>query len=309
MPALTNSLSKRTSITRNFIPRRLVTASMYIVASALISLPCFAEKESETFSGADIVKHCAVKNPGKDQLSTFTVLLNDRDGSQKRYVYTRAWKDSGGVDGFADKMLLITTDAPLGAKGAVFMRFAYLPEEQKYADQWISWPKMEKIRRVTIRSPGDSFLSSELTHADVSPRLLSQDTHTYKEKLTIKGQDFYVVESVPKEENPLYSKRVQYFQGVPDWQNCSHVRTDYYDTKGVLLKEQFIKWQRVGDAWIWDRVLVRDRQKQKSSIFVISDVKVNLGLDDEIFSERTLKGGLDYLQRQLKAIKKDKVKK
>ena len=27
----------------------------------------------------------------------------------------------------------------------------------------------------------------------------------------------------------------------------------YFDTDGKPLKQQFIKWQKVGDAWVWDR--------------------------------------------------------
>ena len=253
-----------------------------------VSAPSIAAETSLT--GAEIIRQCGLKNPGDDQISKFEVQLRDRQGNIKRSVYLRLWKDYKGVKDVVDKMLLFT-EFPPEAQGSAFMRATFVPELKKTADQWIYLPVLKKIRRVTIRDQGDSFLNSELTYADVTPRSVDEDNHKFLGVRKVRDLEFYVVESIPKEAKPLYGKRIQWFNKAADWNDCANVRIDYYDGKLNLLKEQFVKWQRVNGAWVWDRVLVRNAQTLRASIFLNSDVRINTGLRDDVFSERTLMTG------------------
>ena len=246
--------------------------------------------KAEDLDGTAIFKQCAFKYPGDDQRSKFTVLLRDREGNIKRSEYLRFWKDFKGRDGISDKMLLFTVYPP-DAAGSGFMRVAYDPKLKKNVDQWIYLPLLRKIRRVSIRDPGDSFLNSNLTYADVSNRTLEEDNHKFLGIKKVKDLEFYVVESTPKEADPQYSKRIFWFLKAAKPEDCVNTRIDYFDRKGELLKEQFVKWQRVGKAWVWDRVLVRSRRTLTASRFELSEVKVNTGLSDDIFTARTLYQG------------------
>ncbi len=267
-----------------------------ILAGLLLACgsPAFFDRaqaaEQKSLSGTEIFKRCGYKYPGEDQRSKFTVMLRDRQGNIKKSEYLRYWKDFKGRDGIADKMLLFTIYPP-DAKGAAFMRVAYTATKGYKVDQWIYLPVLRKIRRVSIRDPGDNFLNSNLTYADVGRRALEDDEHKFLGIKEIKGMRFYLVESTPKEKRPLYSKRIFWFLKTKDWDDCVNTRIDYYDLKGELLKEQFIKWQKVGKAWIWDRVLVRSRRDLTASVFQISDVLINTGLPDKIFTARSLRRG------------------
>jgi len=264
--------------------------SLLLIAICLSVVPKQSFAADKPLTGREIVERCGVKYGGDDQRSQFEVLLRDQQGNEKRSVYLRLWKDYKGVNNIVDKMLLFT-EYPPDAQGAAFMRATYTPDLKKAADQWIYLPVLRKIRRVTIRDQGDSFLNSELTYADITPRAIDEDTHKLLDMREMGGMQFYVVESIPKESRPLYSKRVQWFEKTPNWDDCAKVRIDYYDLKGGLLKEQFIKWQRVDDAWIWDRVLVRNVETLHASVFLITDAKINTGITDDIFTERTLRMG------------------
>jgi len=268
-------------------------------------MPQALADEQETLTGKEIFQRCGYKYPGEDQRSKFTVMLRDRQGNVKKSEYLRFWKDFKGKDGVADKMLLFTIYPP-DARGAAFMRVAYTREMKRKVDQWIYLPVLKKIRRVSIRDPGDNFLNSNLTYADVSQRALEEDDHKFLGAKTVKGLEFYMVESTPKESRPLYSKRIFWFLKTPEWDDCVNTRIDYYDTKGELLKEQFIKWQKVDNAWIWDRVLVRSRQTLTASVFQISEVEINTDLSDDVFSARTLRKGPDAIPK-IKRKPRDKV--
>lgn len=245
---------------------------------------------SKPVDGDEIVRQCSFKYQGEDQESTFTVTLIDKDKHEKKHVYLRIWKDFKDKDDILNKMLLFTRYPP-DAKGVAFMRWAYDPKMGKNADQWVYLPDLRTLRRVSIRDPGDSFLGSDLTHADITPRNPDEDTHRLLRIDRVNNLEFYVVESIPKEQNPLYSKRVEWFTKAPTWDNCAKVKIDYYDTKGNLLKTQYTKWQRVDGAWLWDTLWVKNIQTQHQSIFRNRDVKINSGVPADIFTERTLRLG------------------
>lgn len=285
-----------------FAPNMIGSAkksALLLISAYLIGISFHLYAADNPLTGEDIVKRCGLKYAGDDQRSKFEVLLRDQHGNEKRSVYLRFWKDYKGKDNIIDKMLLFT-EYPPDAKGAAFMRVTYEPDLKKAADQWIYLPVLRKIRRVTIRDQGDSFLNSELTYADITPRAVNEDTHKLLGLKDIGGRQFYIVESIPKESKPLYGKRIQWFEKKPNWDDCAQERIDYYNLKGALLKEQFIKWQHVGKAWVWDRVLVRNVQTLRASIFLISNVEINTGITDDFFTERALRMGPSAIPKIIK---------
>jgi hypothetical protein len=268
-----------------------------ILLSAILALPFAANADgAPELTGKQIFERCGYKYPGEDQQGKFTVILQDKEGKVLKREYLRYWKDYKGADGVADKMLLFTLYPP-EAKGSTFMRVAYA-QRDKPVDQWIYLPALKKIRRVSIRDPGDSFLNSNLTYADVSQRALEDDDHKY---LGTKQEDdsvFYVVESTPKEANPVYGKRIFWFLKTDNWDECVNTRIDYYDNSGELIKDQLIKWQRIGNAWVWDRVVVQSRRTGSRSDFQLSEIKINAGVDDDLFTARSLERGPEITAEQ-----------
>ncbi len=268
----------------------------------LLAAPYFvsgSQAADEVLTGAGIVASCGIKSAGEDQRSRLTVILqNSLQGTEKRSVYRRYWKAYAGLGDVFDKMLLFT-EYPPDAVGSAFMRVAYVAGAEKTADQWIYLPLLKKIRRVTIRDPGDSFLNSELTYADVGQRALSEDSHQFLGVKSVQGMEFLQVESVPVGPSN-YGKRIQWYLKGESWDVCVSARIDYFAKDGVLSKVQFNKWQQVNGAWVWDRVLVRNMISGNVSIFVIGDVDVDIGLKDEFFSARTLRVGPRVLEGLVK---------
>ena len=54
-----------------------------------------------------------------------------------------------------------------------------------------------------------------------------------------------------------------------------------------MLKRQNLRWQKVGAAWVWDKVVVQNVQTLHSSLFEVTNVEINVGLQDGLFAERT----------------------
>ena len=238
-----------------------------------------------------VVQSCEYKNPGSDQRSVLAIELIDKDGSQRKNIYRRFWKNYAGEDGIADKMVLFTVFPP-DAKGTGFMRWGYAAGENKMADQWLYLPHLRKVRRISVRDPGDSFLGSDLTYGDIEDRTIDDDDYSLLRKEQKDGAELFQVEIRPKEEGALYSKKISWYLKRAEWDDCVRVKTDYYDRQGNIQKKQNLTWQKVADAWVWDRVVVENVQTNHRSIFTINDVEVNVGVSSRVFTERALEKGL-----------------
>ncbi len=260
-------------------------------AACMLVVPTLSFAADPLQEGREIMERCNFKYPGEDQRSRLTIILRDKDGNEKKNIYRRLWKDFNGAEGIADKMVLFT-EFPPDAQGAGFMRWAYTAASDRNADQWIYLPVLKKIRRVSIRDPGDSFLGSDLTYADISGRSLDADQHRLIQSMPRGDELVYAVENVPiNKANSLYSKTVSWFVKGQDWDSCVKRQVDYFDKKGEPFKQQIIKWQRANKAWVWDDVTVRNVQTGHSSIFQVTDVQVNVGLSEDEFTERALRIG------------------
>jgi len=274
-----------------FAVQKLKCTSTLLVISVLTLFSVVAE--SIELTGADIVQRCDHDAyAGEDQRTILEIVLRDTSGNERKNVYRRYWKLIGGKNKIEDKMVLFT-EFPPDAKGTAFMRWGYVAGSAKNADQWLYLPSLASTRRVSVRDPGDSFLGSDLTYQDISPRLLAQDEHVLLREESKGGVDYYVVESLPKEDKPLYGKIVAWYEKSHDWADCNKRRIEHFDDRGNLIKAQALKWQKVGGkAWLWEEVVVNNLKTGHSSVFTVSDPAINVGLKDRIFTERTLKRGI-----------------
>ncbi len=262
-----------------------------ITLFSLFVVPCVSFAEEEKITGEEVVRKCYYKYQGEDQKSKLVIILRDKNGKEKKTVNTRVWKSYHGENAIDDKMILFT-EFPPDAKGMAFMRWGYTPESKKKDDLWIYLPVLRKVRRISARDIDDRFMGSDLTYSDVSIRPLEKDEHKFIKMDTIENQEYFVVESIPKEKNPFYQKRVTWFKKEKEWDNCVEARVDYYDRKGDSLKRLLVEWQKVNNAWVWKKVFVENFQTSHTTTFEITDVEINTGLPDRLFTERSLKQGL-----------------
>lgn len=250
--------------------------------------PTLTMAQDAEITPRDIVERCDARYPGEDQQTRLAIKLRSRDGSEKVHVYRRYWKDYKGEKGVAEKMLLFT-EFPPDAQGSGFMRWGYTG---KNAEQWIYLPALRKTRRVSVRDPGDSFLGSDLTYADISPREIDEDDHSLVGTEQRDGVNIIAIKSVPRPDTlQLYSHVVSWYVVGEDWDECHKRQIDYYDRKGDLLKQQSLNWQRIRDAWLWSDVTVHNVQTDHTSVFEVTDAQVNTGITDDIFTERNLSRG------------------
>lgn len=260
-----------------------------------ISLCSFPLSAAAELTATDIVKKSNEIDGGDDSISRLSFTFKRTDGAERKLIYTMVWKEYAGHDDVDDKVIFFS-EYPPDDKGKSFMVWVY---DNKKDDEWMYLPELRMVRKVTHsehhgrHDDEDDFARSVLTQVDLVPREPDLDNHTLLKDEEVDGHTDFVVESVPKQVGVDYP-----YQKTRRWitqDNFLPERTDYYGPTGGLIKRQTIKWKKIGKAWVWEQVVGEDLVTNARTVLDISDIKLNNGLQDEVFSARTMRLGKDSI--------------
>lgn len=261
------------------------------IRPALAQAPAQAPAAPETLpSGEELIKKSKeLLYEIKDLKNRVTLKLIDRSGSVKEIVASRNWKNYNNENGFSSKTVIFT-ELPADLRGQSILIWDYASTE-KGEDIWIYLPGLRNVRRVLPQQQDEAFMGSDLTFADMGQRRLDEDVHQTIKKESYRGVPCFVVESTPKVKGGLYSKKVNWVSES----DYTIQKIDYYDRTGNLLKRQTIDWNALKEGeknvYTWKKTDIVNVQNGHKTIFLVSDLKVNIGLPDEDFTERVLQGG------------------
>ncbi len=162
-------------------------------------------------------------------------------------------------------------------------------DDSKSDEQWIYLPALKKIKRISSDSKSDYFMGSDFTYDDLGDRKLDDDTHTLLKEETIDGVDYYVVQSIPKDEDYMYSKTVTWIRK----DNFIGLKKEFYDEDGELLKILKIKkFEKISGYWIITHSEMENIQKNHRTSMQLSNVKINTGIPSSKFTERMMMRGI-----------------
>lgn len=256
----------------------------------LLSFPFFpslsfsAEEAPKPSPSAEAVLKASYKRMYgmKDQTSQVTFRVVSPDGTEKKTVFRLYWKNHFGKDNLNSKTLLVT-ESPAHNRGEKFLLWER-PQEGE-ADIWLYLPELRQVRR--IQSGGhqhDKEDDSDLMFEDMHQRAVEKDEHTLMADAEVRGEPCYVIESRIK-GHATYGKKVLYVS-----KNEGTVRKiEYFSGHGALLKTQTIDWQQIGENFVWKASQVVNAETSRKTIVELSNVKINVDLPDDQFSERALR--------------------
>jgi len=263
-----------------------VTAFLLLAVFVLVYPAAEGATQAPSISGLEVMKKKSAAYMANDQISTVTLRLFTKEGDEKKIATKRYWKNYGGKGGIATKTIFFT-EYPPDAKGTGFL-IVNFAEAGKPDNLWLYLPSLRQSRQVSSRDQDGAFMGSDLTFGDMGQRRLEEDDHKLLKEEACGTEQCYVVESVAKDKEGIYSKKVHWITKT----DFITMKIDYYDRKGELLKTQQINWQEASGYKAWKSSKVVNVQTRHETIFEISDLKMNPGLSDDTFTERTLKTGI-----------------
>jgi hypothetical protein len=172
---------------------------------------------------------------------------------------------------------------PKDEKGVAFLKI----EQKGKDDQMRMWlPAFKKVRRISGKKKGDSFMGSDLSYEDLSTRDI--ENHTYKrlEDEFFSNSDCYVLETTSRKElKSSYSKHRSWINKS----NLTVIKEESYDKRGEIKKKKFFTYQMFNDYRIATKILVEDIKKKHTTEVIFSNVSVDESIKETLFHERNLR--------------------
>ena len=106
----------------------------------------------------------------------------------------------------ANKKQIIWFLEPKDDKGVAFLKI----EHDEKDDEMRMWlPAFKKVRRISSKKKGDSFMGSDLSYEDMSSRELNENDYNRLNDDVVEGKECYLIEIVPRKvAKSSYSKHV-----------------------------------------------------------------------------------------------------
>ena len=206
---------------------------------------------------------------------TKMVLTNSKGKTRTNTMVSRS------ID--SNKKQIIWFLEPKDDKGVAFLKI----EHDEKDDEMRMWlPAFKKVRRISSKKKGDSFMGSDLSYEDLSSRDLDENDYNRLDDEIIESKDCYVVEIIPrKEAKSSYSRHKSWIEKS----TLMLVQEESYDKRGVLKKSKQFSFQKLKEYLVIERVYVKDVQKNHTTEVIFSDVHVDSGIDKNLFQEKNLK--------------------
>ncbi len=216
---------------------------------------------------------------GTDMKTKVSMELIDRDGRKRIRELTMLRKND--QDGRRQRYF-IYFHQPAEVKDMTFMVYKY---PDKDADRWLFIPAIDLVKRIAANDKFSSFVGSDFTYEDVSGRNPDEDAHTFLRKDKLDGKDCFVVESTPKQGSE-YAKRVSWIDSM----NFLPLKEEFYDKQNELYRQfEAGKVEDIDGIFTVTKRSVQNVKSGHRTEVSYQEIKYNLGIGDDVFSERYLR--------------------
>lgn len=253
-----------------------------MIVCVIISIFLICSSAFGEMTALDIMKKSNEVDNSKSQKATMKMELIDKNGKIRVRKLVRVVKD------FSDATKSLTTFLePKDIAGTSFLSYEYT-KAGKADDQWLYLPSLGRVRRISASDKGEYFMGTEFTFDDQGERNPEEDTHKLLGNETINGKDCWKIESIPKEEDYMYSKKMVFV----DKESFIQIKTDYYDEDEEFLKTRSIKSKLIDGIWTPVWVEMKNHQKNRATVISFDNVQYNIAVKNTMFTQRMLKKGL-----------------
>ena len=235
-----------------------------------------------------------------DETATLSFHFIAPDNSDKQVVYKMVWKNAQGRDGYDNKAIFFT-EQPLDKKGIAYLGWLRPIGSDKLNDEWLYLPELRTTRRIVQnrdhgKSENDEFSASLLSEEQLMRRPPDLDNHTLLDEQSFEGRPHYRISSKPKHLDmmTLHNEHDQPTVRRVNWIDRESMlldRVQFLDDQDRIQLDMKIDWQKMNGYWIWKRVEAVNPVNGEKTLLDITDIRLNSGLSDNLFSKRVLDKG------------------
>jgi outer membrane lipoprotein-sorting protein len=241
---------------------------------------------TDGLSGRDVYA-CVLKNRFHAYVQEAKLVSGDSGESAQESRLRMTWKNFRDEQEKARAGVLSKTlvryEHPFDLR---FSGYLVINNEERSNDQFVYLAASRRIRRVNLRK--EAVFGTDFTFEDIVPAEIEDADYRRLSDVLVDGRSLYVVEVTPKPHaDSEYSRFVVY---VPR-ENCVPVRTRYWDSKGVEVKELTVPFEAVKDydGIHWPMQLtMRNLKLETFTTLTVEHLEPNAKLPDRDFEVRRL---------------------
>ena len=262
---------------------RLILVSLIILS---FSLPMLAAEDTNSNSDVPDVQTIVSKAnvvayyQGNDGKASVKMVITNKQKQKREREFNILRKD---VEDGGDQNYFVYFKRPADVRRMTYLVLKHA-DPKKDDDRWLYLPDLSLVKRIAAGDKRTSFVGSDFLYEDVSGRSLEEDTH----ELVETTDESFVVKNIPKQPDTV---EFSYYTVSIDRTNYVPMKMEFYDKEGQLYRTiESVKVETIQDFPTVVKSVVSDLKSGSKTEMEFSDVKYNIGLNDDIFSER-------YLQR------------
>ncbi|MDY6853094.1 MAG: outer membrane lipoprotein-sorting protein [Thermodesulfobacteriota bacterium] len=218
---------------------------------------------------------------GDDGQAKVSMSITDSQGRIRYRRFTILRKDDNSEEkSFGDQKFYVYFHRPADVNKMVFLVWKNIDKDD---DRWLYLPALDLVKRIAASDKRTSFVGSHFFYEDVSGRNINEDKHEL-EKTT---ENYYVLKNTPiKPELVEFS----YYYMWIHRNTFLPIKVEYYDkNKEKYRVYEALKVEDVQGFKTVTKSRMKDLQSKEETVTEYSNVKYNIGLSEDIFTERYLR--------------------
>ncbi|MBV1786475.1 outer membrane lipoprotein-sorting protein [Marinobacterium sp. D7] len=223
---------------------------------------------------------------GEDGRSEVRMVIRDDQGREQLRQFTILRKDL--ADG-GDQNFYVAFSRPADVRNTVFMVAKHVDRDD---DRWLYLPGLDLVKRISAGDKRTSFVGSHFFYEDVSGRNPAEDRFELMETTA----EQYHLKATPKDPQSVEFSQYQLWI---DKATMLPVRIDYFDSGAEPYRR--VEALEIQDIQGFPTVVtsrVSDLRGGGATTMEFGFMKYDIGLPDEVFSERSLRTlPRDWLRR------------
>ncbi len=226
---------------------------------------------------------------GADGRAQVKMTITDDLGRTREREFTILRWDEAEPDSQVDKKdqtctggqkFYVYFQRPADVNRMVFMVWKNLDKDD---DRWLYMPSLDLVKRIAASDKRTSFVGSHFLYEDVSGRHIDEDVHELAEVT----DNYYVLKNTPKDPS---SVEFAYFKMWIHKTTFLVVKTEYYDAQDTAYRTYTAENVETIDGYpTVTKSSMSDSKLGGKTVMEYSEVKYNIGVGEDIFTERYLR--------------------
>ena len=148
---------------------------------------------------------------------------------------------------------------------------------------WLYMPAFGKAIRISLLSKSQAFTGTDFSQEDMSGIPYSDRYDPII--INANDPDFYTLELIPKSKKTKYSKIIL----TMDKTNYYPIKMEFFNKSNNYFKLATYKYKKQDNYWYAKEVIMTSVLKKHSTSILLTDVKFDQGIDDDVFTVENLK--------------------